>query len=122
MDVKRKYLAVVKAYEAKNYDEALKLLYKMRAKEKDFYYLEAAILHGLNNYLKEYRTLKKLLPLLPRSSPEDKEIYDGFSPNLSVCCSKLGLIDESLKWYRHAINTTKDKAFFVKQYQTRALL
>ena len=112
MKVKKKYAKVVKEFEAKNYDAALKLLYKMRAKEKDFYYWEASILQGLKEYLKEYRVLKKLLPLLSRSSPEDEEIYDACLFNIGACCSQIGLIDESLKVSRRVIKTAKDKDSF----------
>ena len=89
MELKKKYAKVVKEMEAKNYDAALKLLYKMRAHEKDFYYLEAVIYRGLKNVLKAYRALKKLLLFLLRSSPKDEEIYDSCLFNIGACCSQI---------------------------------
>ncbi|MBD3878141.1 MAG: hypothetical protein SR1Q5_00430 [Quinella sp. 1Q5] len=112
MGVKKKYAEVVKEVEAENYEIALKLLYKMRSHEKDFYYIEAGIFHSLKNQLKEYLSLKKLLPLMPRSSPEDKKDYETALQQISVCCSQLGLVDECLKLQRRVINTTKDIATF----------
>ena len=109
MNVKKKYAKVAKEFEAKNYDAALKLLYKMRAHEKDFYFLEAAIFCGLKDFFKEYRALKKLMPFLSRSSPEDKKVYHNYLNRLGVCCSQLGLIDESLKAFLQVINNTRAK-------------
>ena len=114
MKFKKKYDGVIKELKTKNYETALKLLYKMRAHEKDFYFLEAAIFQEFKNSLKEYRALKKLMPFLPRSSPEDKKVYCTCLYDLGVSCSKLGLIDESLKSYRQVINTTTDKQLFYK--------
>ena len=108
MKVKKKYDKVVKAWEARNFDKALELLEKVRTDEKDFYYCEAAIYAGLENVLKEYRALKKLLPLLPRSSSKEKDFYEDCLYKLNGRCSDLGLIDECLNALRYIINNTKN--------------
>ena len=87
MKVDKKYAKPAKEFLEKNYEAALKLLYKMRTRDKVFYYLEAGIFNGLKNYLKEYRALKKLLPLLSRYSPADEKVYDDCLNHLGNCCS-----------------------------------
>ena len=112
MKVKKKYSKVIKELEAKNFDKALELLYKMRSNEKDFYYIEAFIFFNTKSFLKEYHSLKKLMPLLPHSSPGDKKTYYDCLNRLGVCCSQLGLIDESLNCFFKTITHTKDNLFY----------
>lgn len=112
LKIKKKYAKVVKEYEAENYDAALKLLHKIKTNERDYYYLEAAISHELKSSIKEYHALKKLLPMLPVSSPADKEVYENLLYRLAFCCSYLGFSEESLELFRHFVNTTKDKTRF----------
>ena len=112
MKIKKRYYKVAEKYRAKNYEEALKLLYKIRKDEKDFYYLEGGIYNKLGDFVGEYRALKKLLPMLPRSSQEDKEFYNKCLYNLGNCCSNLGFAEEGLKFYRQVIDTTQNKTRF----------
>ena len=112
MKLKKKYAKVIKEYEAKNYDAALRLLHKMKANDKDYYCVELAIFDKLKNTVKEYRALKKLLPMLSPSSPEDKETYEGCLIKLTACCSHLGLTEEALKFGYYIMNSTKDRNIF----------
>lgn len=108
MNVKKKYAKVVQEWKSGNYKTALKLLNKVRANELDTYYIEAAINYDLKSYVKAYRALKKMMPMMSKSSPD----YEEFIHNLSTCCSELGLIDEYLKLNLQIINTTQDKTRF----------
>ena len=112
MKIKKRYMEVAKEVDAGNYDVALKLFDKVRKNDRDSYYIEAQIYNGLKNSVREYRALKKLLPLLPCFSPEDKKIYEYCLWSFCVCCSQLALIDESIKISQRMINTVKDKKLF----------
>ena len=82
-------------YKAKNFDAALKVadeLQRLAPNNKKGYYLEAAVWHELDNPAKEYCALKKILPLLEFSSPEEKnsslEILKNFAVITKNMCSK----------------------------------
>lgn len=108
MNVKKKYAKVVQEWKAGNCKTALKLLNKVRANEIDTYYIEAAIYHELKSYVRAYRALKKMMPMMSKSSPD----YEEFINNLASCSSDLGLIDECLKLYHQIMNITQDKTRF----------
>jgi len=110
MNSNKKYAKIVELYSAKKYEAALKLLNRIGTREWRTYYLEYNIYHELRSYIKEYRALKKLLPLFPHSSPDYEKCLNSFSS----CCLELGLIDECLKLKLQIINTTQDNIVFYK--------
>ena len=84
-------------YKAKNFDAALKIadeLQRLDPKYKLGYYLEAAVWHELDNSFKEYCALKKILPLLEFSSPEEKKFAIHVLSNVRSIFSKFCLSKE----------------------------
>ena len=90
-------------YKAKNFDAALKVaeeLQRLDPKYKLGYYLESAVWHELDNSFKEYCALKKILPLLEFSSPEEKNFTREILNNIGAACGKLGLVKELTAFYK----------------------
>ena len=98
MNLEKLHAKGFELYKAKNFDAALKVadeLQRLDPKYKKGYYLEAAVYHELENSVKEYLALKKILPLLDISSPEGKNFAAEILFHLGEVCAKLGLIKES---------------------------
>ncbi len=84
-------------YKAKNFDAALKVadeLQRLAPKSKLGYYLETAVWDELNDSVKEYSALKKILSLLEFSSPEEKNFAIHVLSNARIFFSKFCLSKE----------------------------
>ena len=95
-------------YRAKNYDAALKIADKLKRRDPNYkmsYYLESAVWKDLNNYVKEYDALKKILPLLDFSSPAEKNFAGEIFSHLGDVCANLALPKEATEFYAQAIKT-----------------
>ncbi|MBQ3336221.1 MAG: hypothetical protein IJG80_02345 [Selenomonadaceae bacterium] len=93
-------------YRAKNYDAALKIADKLQRRDPNYkmsYYLEFAVWKDLNNYVKEYDALKKILPLLKFSSPAEKNFAGEIFSYLGNVCANLALPKEAAKFYSSVI-------------------
>ena len=87
-------------YKAKNFDAALKVAEKLQRldpKYKKGYYLEAAVYHELENSVKEYLALKKILSLLDLSSPKEKDFSIEILSNIRLLLDKLHLFKDSFE-------------------------
>ena len=91
-----------KFYTEKNFDAALKVASKLQKIDPTYkmgYYLEAAVWKELDNTVKEYYALKKILPLLEFSSPDEKNFAIEILFHAGGICEKLGLLTEAREAY-----------------------
>ncbi len=89
-------------YKAKNFDAALKVadeLQRLDPKYKLGYYLEAAVWKELDNPVKEYFAIKKILPLLDFSSSDNKKFDTEIIFHVAEICAKFGLGKELKEAY-----------------------
>ena len=99
-------------YRAKNFDAALKVadeLQRLDPTYKRGYYLEAAVWHELDNPFKEYSALKKILPLLEFSSPEEKNSSLEILNNFAVISGKLHLSEEAFEIHSLLVKISDEK-------------
>ena len=100
MDVKKIFLKAHDQFQKKKYDAALKTLAKLQKavpQFRDAYYLEANIWEVLENPVKKYLALKKMLPLVNLDSSKENETDAQFIGHLGNVFRFLGLRDESKK-------------------------
>ena len=100
-------------FKAKNYSAALKILDDLKKFDPNYkhsYYLAATIWRNLNNPVKEYYALEKILPLLDFSSAEGKKFATVILDNLANVCSNLALNEESFKFHKIAASLADDVA------------
>ena len=106
MNADKMYSKAQKQFRARNYDAALEILdeiKKIAPKHKDAHFLEAKIWNERGNLVKEYYALKKLLPLLKVSTPEEKNFVVNIISAIGNPCSFLALQEEGLKFLSYAI-------------------
>ena len=99
MNLEKLHAKGVKFYKAKNFDAALKVadeLQRLDPKYKKGYYLEAAVYHELENSVKEYLALKKILSLLDLSSRRKKFSIEILS-NIRLLLDKLHLVKDNFE-------------------------
>ena len=112
MDARELYSKACELYRAKNFDDALALLDEVKKLAPDFkeaYATESEIRRDLNNPVKEYRALEKILPLLKFSTSEEKFFAAAVFQNMGNVCYLLARVEESLEFHRLAAALTDDK-------------
>ena len=96
----------VRQYRAKNFDAALEIADELRRLDPNYkmsYYLESAVWKERGNFVKEYDALKKILPLLKLSSPEEKFFAGEIFSHLGDACMSLALAKDAKEFYLSAL-------------------
>ena len=75
MDNNELYAQALQEYRSQNYDAALRILDELKILDpnyKNAYSLESLIWHAIGNPVKEFSTLKNILPQFKNPSPNEK--------------------------------------------------
>ena len=102
MNIKELYLKACEQHKAGKHEAALKIFDKIirRAPDyKDAYYMSASCWRELNNFVKEYSALKKLLELLNISSPGERIFASRVLSHIGNACTDLSLLKEAKEVY-----------------------
>ncbi len=103
MNVEKLYSRAEKQYEYKNYDEALKLIDKIKRYEPSFrkaYFLEGGIWLKLNNPVKERDALKETPSMFDLKNPNEWSLATTILSTLATATANLGLNEEAMKIFR----------------------
>ena len=113
IDVNELYLQAIEQQKNQNYDAALKIAYELQSLDRTAkikgHYLEAIVWEKLENTVKEYYALKKMLSLLDFSSSEMKELAADILTNVATVCLKMSLLTESIDclWLAKKLSNNK---------------
>ena len=108
MNVEKLYSRAEKQFKAKNYDETLKILEKVKRldpKNKKAIYLEMITYKTLDNTVKEYYILEKILLMLDFSSPEKKDLSARLLFRIGKVSAELALLSKSKEFFSLIIRT-----------------
>ena len=103
MNVEKLYSRAEKQYDYKNYDEALKLIDKIKRYEPSFrkaYFLEGGIWLKLNNPVKERDALKETPSMFDLKNPNEWSLATTILSTLATATANLGLNEEAMKIFR----------------------
>ena len=108
MNVQELYSQACELHKEKNFDATLKILDEIKRRDpkfKEAYYLEAWIYEDTNNFVREYRALEKILPLLKLSTPKEKNFASEILSHMADTCAHLSLLKESKEFYFRMLKT-----------------
>ncbi len=109
-------------YRAKNFDAALKILDELKnlaPDRKEIYAMESEVWRALENPVKEFCALEKILPLLNFSTPEEKNFAFTALTNIGSDCYALAMTEAGLEFQRLAAALTQDKEKILAITDTR---
>ena len=111
MDTWKIYSQALEQYKAGNYDAALKILDDLKRLAPDYrkaYSLEVCIWEKLDNPLKEFYALEKMLPMFDLSLPEEKKFAADALSRMANDLSALFMPEETIKFLRAAAAISTD--------------
>ena len=112
MNVEKNFSRAVKQYKSKNYNDALKILDKIKRYAPSFrrtYMLEVDIYKELNNYVKEIDAAEKVLSMFNLNDPKEKYLAAPGIYKLGYALSELGMNEEAVKNFHTAKKYYIDK-------------
>ena len=107
MNIQEMFSKADKLSDEKKYDEALKILDKIKLVAPTYrkaHSLEASIWNARKNDVKEYYALKRILPLLDFSSPKGKNFAMKVFALIGKASGVLALNEESFKYCCSALD------------------
>ena len=116
------FSAAHEQYRKKNFDAALKILDELKnlaPDRKEAYALESEVWRALENPVKEFRALEKILPLLKFSTPDEKIFAFTALNNIGNDCYALARTAEGLEFQRLAAALTQEKKELLAMTDTR---
>ena len=121
MNVEKNYSRAVKQYKSKNYNDALKILDKIKRYAPSFrrtYMLEVDIYKELNNYVKEIDAAEKVLSMFNLNDPKEKYLATNAFWFLGHALSQLSLNEEAVKNFRTAAKYATENNSALKALQS----
>lgn len=121
MNVEKNYSRAVKQYKSKNYNDALKILDKIKRYAPSFrrtYMLEVDIYKELNNYVKEIDAAEKVLLMFNLNDPKEKYLATNAFWFLGHALSQLSLNEEAVKNFRTAAKYATENNSALKALQS----
>ncbi|MBO4780275.1 MAG: hypothetical protein J5497_06540, partial [Selenomonadaceae bacterium] len=103
MEILKRYKEALKLYKARKFDEALKIIEKLKLAEpnwKKSFLLEAYVRREQSEFVKEFTALTKLLPRFNLKSPSEKKLSADALSLFGSVNRVLGNIKESVESFR----------------------
>ena len=124
MNAIERYRNALEQYQAKNFDEALKILDEVKAAApywKKPLLLEAYILRDSDRTADLFLFVQKILPRFDSSSPEDKSSVAALLKILGITCQNLSLIESAVEFLCLSGEMTKPNVESCKQISNAIL-
>ena len=117
MDAWKIFTEAFDEYNAKNFDAALKLvdvLKKISPDTKKIHMLEAWIYFEQDEYIKAFSVLENLVLTFDINSPYEKLLLAQSLHRMGMISDRMGLAEDSFRFFRLAARTHDDKNFAVQ--------